>query len=343
MTSGFRTKPAPGVTGTILASDTSGAQTTAAAPFGHALVRAAEGNPRIVGLTADLGKYTDLHLFAERFPDRFFQVGMAEQDLIGISAGLARTGFIPFATTYGVFATRRAYDFIAIGAALGRANVKIVAGLPGLTTGYGGTHQAIEDLALMRMVPNLVVIDPCDATELAQAVPAIAEYPGPVYLRLLRGQVPVVLDPREYRFEIGKARKLRLGSDAAIISTGLMTGRALEAADRLSEAGTRVTVFHASTIKPLDRESILAVLRQTPNIVTAENHVVRGGLASAVADLAVDAGVQLRLSRIGIPDTFCESGSIPYLVRRYHMDVESIVEAVRAQLEGRQTDEDQRH
>src|SRR5580692_8245003 len=224
---------APRVTGNILSSDTYGAEQTANAPFGEALIRAAEANPRIVGLTADLGKYTDIHLFANRFPERFFQMGMAEQNLIGVAAGLSRSGFIPFATTYCVFATRRAYDFIAMGAALGRANVKIIAGLPGLTTGYGGTHQGIEDLALMRSIPNLVVIDPCDATELSQAVATIADYEGPVYMRLLRGQVPIVLDPAGRRFELGKAHLLREGADAAIISTGLMTGRALEAASHL--------------------------------------------------------------------------------------------------------------
>ncbi|MGC2400496.1 MAG: hypothetical protein WA510_11955, partial [Acidobacteriaceae bacterium] len=212
-------KPQPGVTGNILSSDTYGAEQTANAPFGEALIRAAEANPRIVGLTADLGKYTDIHLFANRFPERFFQIGMAEQNLIGVAAGLARTGFIPFATTYCVFASRRAYDFIAIGAALGSANVKILAGLPGLTTGYGGTHQGIEDLALMRSIPNLTVIDPCDATELTQVIPAIAEHPGPAYVRLMRGQVPITLDPAYYQFEIGKAKLLCEGADVAIIST----------------------------------------------------------------------------------------------------------------------------
>src|SRR6185436_13519793 len=163
-------------------------------------------------------------------------------------------GFVPFATTYAVFATRRAYDFLAIGAALGRAPVKLIAGLPGLTTGYGGTHQGIEDLALMRAMPNLTVIDPCDATEIEQAVPAIAEHPGPVYMRLLRGQVPRVLDPESYRFEIGRSRLLRDGRDLAIVSTGLMTGRALEAADRLASENVSVAVLHVSTIKPFDRD-----------------------------------------------------------------------------------------
>ena len=318
-----------GVTGSILTSSTDGAAQTATAPFGHALVRAAEKNPRIVGLTADLGKYTDIHVFADRFPARFFQMGMAEQSLVGCACGLARTGYVPFATTYAVFATRRAYDFIAIGAALGRANVKIIAGLPGLTTGYGGTHQGIEDLALMRSIPNLTVIDPCDATEVAQATQAIADYDGPVYMRLLRGVVPVVLDEKTHRFEIGRAKLLRDGADVAIISTGLMTGRALEAATELAATGVNAAVLHVATIKPFDRESVAALLARFPRVVTAENHVVTGGLGSAVADLAVEAGLKVRLRKVGIPDVFCESGSIPYLVKHYQMGAPDIAAAAR--------------
>src|SRR5215208_6947098 len=164
------------------------------APFGHALTALGRVRAEVVGLTADLGKYTDIHPFRDAYPDRFFNVGMAEQNLIAVAAGLARTGKTVFATTYGVFASRRAYDFVAIALAHSGLDVKIVAGLPGLTTGYGGTHQAIEDLALMRMIPNLTIIDPCDATEIAAATTAIADHPGPVYMRLLRGVVPVVLD-----------------------------------------------------------------------------------------------------------------------------------------------------
>src|SRR5258708_34881147 len=177
----------PGVAASILTSATEGATQTATAPFGHALARAAERNPSIVGLTADLGKYTDINVFAEKYPERFFQMGMAEQSLIGCACGLARTGYIPFATTYCVFATRRAYDFIAIGAALGRANIKILAGLPGLTTGYGGTHQGIEDLALMRSLPNPPGIDPSDAAELSQSVAVVPPHPRPTHMRPLRG------------------------------------------------------------------------------------------------------------------------------------------------------------
>lgn len=321
------TQTSRAVAGNILSSDTYGAEKTASAPFGEALIRAAEADPRIVGLTADLGKYTDIHLFANRFPDRFFQMGMAEQNLIGAAAGLARTGFIPFATTYCVFATRRAYDFIAIGVALGNANVKIIAGLPGLTTTYGGTHQGIEDLALMRAIPNLTVIDPCDATELSQAVPVIAAHSGPVYMRLLRGQVPVTFDPATYKFELGKAKLLRDGDDVAIISTGLMTARALKAVDELSSRGVSAALLHVSTLKPFDTEAVLSLLKRVPRVVTAENHFISGGLGSAVADAAVNAGMAMKMRRIGIPDCFCESGTIPYLIRRYEMDTANITAA----------------
>ena len=320
-----------GVTGNILTSAADGVQTLNA-PFGNALVAAAERNPRIVGLSADLAKYTDIHVFRDRYPDRFFQIGMAEQNLIGVAAGLARTGFVPFLTTYCVFATRRAYDFIAMDAALGRANVKIMAGLPGLSTGYGGTHQGIEDLALMRSIPNLTVIDPCDAIEVAQATAVIAQYEGPVYMRLLRGLVPVVLDEHTYQFEIGKARLLRDGSDVAIISTGLMTGRALEAAATLADSGIDAAVLHVSTLKPFDRQAVLELLARVPRVVTAENHLITGGLASAVADAVTDAGLPIRLRRVGIPDCFCESGSLPYLAERYQMRGADIAAQVRTLL-----------
>jgi transketolase len=225
--------------------------------------------------------------------------------------------------------TRRAYDFIAIGAALHKSNVKIIAGLPGLTTTYGGTHQGIEDLALMRSVPNLTVIDPCDATEIMQVVDRIADYDGPVYLRLLRGEVPVILDPKTYQFEIGKAKLLADGADVAIISTGLMTGRALEAKAQLEEDGIQASILHVSTLKPFDRDAVCQLASRIPRIVTAENHVITGGLASAVADALLDNGIPARLSRIGIPDCFCESGTIPYLLRRYRMQTTDITSAVR--------------
>jgi transketolase len=307
-----------------------GGRATVEAPFGEALVALGRERPEIVGLTADLGKYTDILPFRDAFPDRFFNVGMAEQNLIAVAAGLARTGKVPFATTYGVFATRRAYDFVAIAVAHGRLNVKIVAGLPGLTTGYGGTHQAIEDLALMRMVPGLVVIDPCDATDIAQATAAIAGHDGPVYMRLLRGKVPIVLEPASYRFVIGKAVRLRAGGDVGIVSTGLMTERALDAADALAKQGIAAGVLHVPTIKPFDGEAVAAFAASVDRVVTAENHVVAGGLASLVAEALFDHGIAKPLIRIGLPDRFIECGSVPHLQAKYGLTTERLVETILA-------------
>lgn len=299
------------------------------APFGRAIVRLGQARPDIVGLTADLGKYTDILPFRDAFPDRFFNVGMAEQNLVAVAAGLARTGLVPFATTYGVFATRRAFDFVAIALAHSQLNVKIVAGLPGLTTGYGGTHQAIEDLALMRMIPGLVVIDPCDATEIEAATEAIADHPGPVYMRQLRGTVPVVLEPGT-RFEIGKARKLRDGKDVGIVSTGLMTERALDAADRLASQGVSVGVLHVPTIKPFDAQAVAAFCAGVDRVVTAENHVVVGGLASLVVETLFDAGVSKKVTRIGLPDRYIECGAVPTLQARYGLTTDALVKTIAA-------------
>jgi transketolase len=294
------------------------------APFGRALTKLGQTRPEIVGLTADLGKYTDILPFRNAFPDRFFNVGMAEQNVVAVAAGLARTGLIPFATTYGVFATRRAFDFIAIACAHSNLNVKIVAGLPGLTTGYGGTHQAIEDLALMRMIPGLTIIDPCDATEIEAATVAIANHPGPVYMRLLRGAVPVVLDP-SYRFEIGKAVKLREGNDVGIISTGFMTERALDAAETLAKRGISAAVLHVPTIKPFDAEAAASFATTVDHVVTAENHVAVGGLASLVIETLFDAGVSRKVTRIGLPDRYIECGAVPTLQARYGLTTDALV------------------
>src|SRR3954471_1720292 len=227
------TPPVPLRTSAMIASFADPGQRTTPAPFGHALVEAAKADDRIVGLTADLGKYTDMHVFAQAFPDRFFQMGMAEQLLFGAAAGMAETGLIPFASTYSVFAARRAYDFICLDIAEPGLNVNVVGGLPGLTTGYGPSHQATEDVAIFRGMPNLTIVDPCDSVDIEQAVPQLAEHHGPTYLRLLRGQVPTVVDEDDYRFELRKAAELRTGRDVVLISTGLMTMRALQAAARL--------------------------------------------------------------------------------------------------------------
>ena len=262
-------------TSAMIASLASEGQATKPAPFGHALAALAETRSEIVGLTADLSKYTDLFVFAKAYPDRYYQMGMAEQLLMSAAAGLAREGFLPFATTYAVFASRRAYDFICLAIAEENLNVKIVCALPGLTTGYGPSHQATDDLAIFRAMPNLTIVDPCDALDVEQAVPAIADHKGPVYMRLLRGNVPLVLDQYDYRFELGKAKLLRDGKDALIISSGFMTMRALEAASTLHDEGFDIAVLHSPTIKPLDEEVVLKqASRNGRVVVVAENHSI---------------------------------------------------------------------
>jgi len=300
------------------------------APFGMALINLAEARSDIVGLTADLGKYTDILPFAEKFPERFFNVGMAEQNLIAIAAGLSKTGLISYCTTYGVFATRRAYDFIAIACSQSRAKVRIFAALPGLTTSYGSTHQATEDVALMRMVPDLTVIDPCDATETMQVTRAVADVAGSVYVRLLRGKVPVVLDPKDYQFQLGKAKVLRVGGDIGIVSTGIMTGRALAAAKHLERHGISSTVLHMPTIKPFDVEALLDLSGQVDRLVTIENHVRTGGIGSAVAEVLSEHQIVCPLTRLGIPDQFIEFGSVPLLQAKYGLTSEHLVKIIRS-------------
>lgn len=300
------------------------------APFGHALVELGRRRPELVALSADLSKYTDLIPFINVFPQRFFNVGMAEQNLFAMAAGMARTGMLPYVTTYGVFATRRAFDFISIGCAHSHLNVKIFAGLPGLTTGYGGTHQATEDTGLARLIPDLVVIDPCDATELAQVVEAVAEHQGPVYVRLLRAGVPAVLSPTGYQFVIGKATVLREGADIGFISTGFMTERALDTAAELARRGIQAGVLHVPTIKPLDIEAIKKFAASVSHVLVAENHVSSGGLASQVAEVLYDSGITTRMTRIGLPDKFIECGSVPTLQRRYGLTVDRMLETALA-------------
>jgi len=310
-------------------NEAAGGRKSVDAPFGKALARLGQERANIVGLTADLGKYTDIHPFRDAHPERFFNVGMAEQNLVAVAAGLARTGKQAFATTYGVFASRRAFDFVAIALAHSNLDVKLIAGLPGLTTGYGGTHQAIEDLALMRMIPGLTIIDPMDATEIDAATVAMSDHHGPVYMRLLRGAVPVVLEPG-YKFEIGKARQLREGKDVGIISTGLMSERAIDAATMLEKRGISVAVLHVPTIKPFDAEAVAEFAASVGQVVTAENHVIVGGLASLVVETLFDADIAKKVTRIGLPDRYIECGAVPTLQQKYGLTVEAVVERIAA-------------
>lgn len=320
-------------TSAMIASIAAEGQKTRPAPFGHALVDLARTRPDVIGMTADLGKYTDLHIFGKEFPDRYYQMGMAEQLLFGAASGLAAEGFMPFATTYAVFASRRAYDFIHQTIAEEERNVKIVCALPGLTSGYGPSHQATEDLALFRAMPNMTVIDPCDAHEIEQAVPAIAAHQGPVYMRLLRGQVPVVLDEYGYQFELGKAKLIRDGKDALIISSGLLTMRALEAAKSLADDHVDAAVLHVPTIKPLDAETILREAGKTGRlVVVAENHSVVGGLGEAVAGVLMRSGIHPTFRQIGLPDAFLAAGALPTLHDHYGISATAVAKQIKGWL-----------
>ena len=321
-------------TSAMIASIAGEGQRVKAAPFGKALVELAANRPEIVGMTADLAKYTDLHLFAQAYPERFYQMGMAEQLLMGAAGGMAKEGLIPFATTYAVFGTRRAYDFIHQVIAEENLNVKMCCALPGLTTGYGPSHQATEDIAMMRGIPGLTIIDPCDALDIEQAVPQMAAHNGPVYMRLLRGNVPLVLDEYDYQFELGRAKRLVDGDEVLIISSGFMTMRALEVAKALQADHIGVGVLHCPTIKPLDAETILAeVQRKQRLVVVAENHSVVGGLGEAVASALLQNGVQpARFRLAGLPDAYLDAGALPTLHDRYGISTDALSARVKAWL-----------
>lgn len=302
-------------------------KTTELAPFGRTLAELASERPEIVGLTADMGRYSDILPFRDAHPERFFNVGMAEQNLIMIAAGMAKTGKIAYCTTYSVFITRRAYDFVALACAHSTANVKIFAGMPGLVNGYGATHQATEDLNMMRGIADLTIIDPCDATELKQVVRACADIPGTVYVRNLRGKVPVELGP-DYRFEVGKAKVLRAGSGVGIIATGYMSARALDAARIAQEQGKDAGVLHVPTIKPFDRKSVLEFAGRFDRLIVAENHKTTGGLTSLVVETLYDGGVVKPMIKIGLADSFFECGSQEYLEAKYGVDTPRFVRAI---------------
>ncbi|MBR8740765.1 transketolase family protein [Nocardiopsis sp. MG754419] len=316
----------------MIASIADAGARTVQAPLGHALLRAAREDPRVVGLSADLAKYTDMHVFRDAMPDRFYQMGMAEQVMMGTAAGLAQEGFVPFASTYSVFATRRAYDFLCLDIAEPELNVNVVAALPGLTTGYGPSHQATEDIALLRGIPGMTIVDPCDSVDIEQAVPQLIAHEGPTYTRILRGAVPTVLDEYDYEFRLGRAARLRDGEDVLLVSSGLMTERALRVAANLEKDRVDVAVLHVPTIKPLDVETVLAEVGRDRRVFVLENHSVVGGLFESVASALVQRGVHRQVTPIGLPDAFLDAGALPTLHDRYGVSVERIGARVRDSL-----------
>lgn len=293
--------------------------------FGKALIECGKTNPDIIVLDADLAKATMSVRFKEAYPDRFFDVGISEGDLIDTAAGLSTTGKIPFACTFAVFAAGRAFEQIRNSVAYPRLNVKICGSHGGVQVGKdGATHQAVEDLAIMAAIPNMVVLNPGDGVEMEAAVRAMVDYDGPVYIRLGRNPVPVVFDPATYKFEIGKGMKVRDGKDVTLIATGCLLDVAIKAAELLKAEGVEAEIINIPTIKPLDREIILNSVAKTGRAVVMEEGVIMGGLGSLVAAaLAEEHPVPLRY--IGMNDTFGQSGDAADLMKYYHMTPEDTV------------------
>jgi transketolase len=301
------------------------------APFADALVALGKRRKDVVVLSADLSKYTDILPFAEKFPNRFIQVGMAEQNMMGIAGGLAKSGFLPIAVTYGVFATRRAYEQVAMALCTGSSPAIIVAFLPGITTPFKATHQAIDDLALMRGLPSMTVIDPADGTELTSALNAAADHRGPVYIRGIRGDVDQLFPPEDFDFELGKARVLTDGSDVAVISTGLGTNWALESIEILEQERIKTTLLHVPTLKPIDHVAIEAIARKFSRIYVVENHSVIGGLASAAASVISEVGISTKLIPFGIPDSWAPAGSVIYIRDQLGLSANAIAQKIKTQ------------
>jgi transketolase len=294
--------------------------------YGKTLVELGKERSDIAVLSADLSSSVKTDKFAKEFPERFFNVGIAEQNLMCISAGLAASGKIVFASTFAVFATGRAYDQVRQSIAYPQLNVKIVATHAGITVGGdGASHQSTEDIALMRVLPNMTVIVPCDSTETVKAVRAAVTHQGPVYMRLGRGDIPVVTRPDD-PFEIGKASVMQDGSDITLIGMGIMVSLCLLAADELKKHGVSARVINMSTVKPIDSRTVIKAARETGGIVTAEEHSLLEGMGAAVAlELVENAHVPMK--RVGIPDVFGESGESDELMEKYGLTTDNIVDA----------------
>jgi Transketolase, C-terminal subunit len=296
--------------------------------YGKALAALAESNPNVVVLDADLAESTKTSEFRKVASERFIEIGIAEQNMIGVASGLAASGKTVFASTFAVFASGRCWEQIRLAVAYPRMNVKIVATHCGISVGEdGASHQALEDMAIMRAIPNMVVVSPADAYETYAATMAIAEYDGPVYMRMGRAEFPSVMD-EDTQFTIGKAVTVKEGSDVTIIATGQMVYQSLQAAKVLSKNGIKAEVINMATIKPIDREAIIESVSKTGCVVTAEEHSIFGGLGSAVSEV-LSKEIPSPLEMIGTNDTFGESGSPDQLLEKYGLTSDSIAEAAK--------------
>lgn len=299
--------------------------------YGEALLRAARADNRIIALGADLSASTETDLVRDALPDQFRMIGMAEANLIGVAAGMARCGDIPVTHTFSVFSTRRCFDQIAMQIAYSGLNVKLVGFLPGLTTPLGVSHQAIDDVALMRALPNMTVVEPSTQEEVEPLLTAALGHSGPVYLRMRRFNAPPCdTSESEPPVVLGEPVLLKEGADCVVFAAGLLVAEALEAAHVLAaEHGIRVRVVNVHTLKPLAAESVTRLCNGMRAVITAENHSVIGGLGTAIAEIMAEAGLSLPLRRVGLQDTFAEGGSTPYLFDKYGLTARSIIQHVR--------------
>ncbi len=300
--------------------------------YGNALKALGEKAENLVVLDADLAGATKTGVFMKAFPERHIDCGIAEANMTGIAAGLSTCGYVPFVSTFAMFASGRAYEQVRNAIGYPHLNVKIAATHAGISVGEdGATHQCNEDLALMREIPGMVVINPSDDVEAKAAVEAAYNYYGPVYMRFGRAACPVINDTPDYKFEIGKGITLREGSDVAIIATGIEVAYALEAAEMLAADGIEATVVNMHTIKPLDKELVVSVAKATNKVFTVEEHSIIGGLGSAVAECLCDE-YPCKVTRIGVNDVFGESGPAGELIAKYGLDAKSIYEKVKAEM-----------
>ncbi len=309
--------------------------------YGEMLCVLGEKYPKIVGLSADLAKSTKIGKFADKFPARFFNVGIAEQNLFGMAAGLAKSGLLPFVSTMAVFTTLRAAEQVRTDICYQNLNVKIIATHAGTSFGAAGTtHHCTEDLAIMRALANMTVIAPADGIETANAVKACVDYPGPVYIRIGRGFEPRCYENDDYGFEIGKAVLMHPGTDITLICCGVTVLQALEAAKFLKQNDDlSVRVLNMHTIKPIDEKAVQDAIRETRRIITFEDHNIQGGLGSAVADIIAASGKGCAFEKVGIPDCFCIVGYPEDLYSHYQFDTDGIIQKVR-EVMGKDFEED---
>jgi len=291
------------------------------------LIRFGEQNPEVLVLGADLTSSCEADGFRDQFPERFFSFGMAEQNMLGFAAGLAREGFFPYIHTFAVFITRRPFDQLAMSIAYPNLPVRLIGFLPGITTPGGVTHQAIDDIALLRVIPNMTILEPGDATEVASVLDCAQAIDGPVYVRQLRGEVPRLF-PADEPLRVGHARLLGDGSDLAVISSGVCTEEALKAVTALRARGVSVSHSHVSTLKPFaDAQLLGAIAGARHGAITIENHSIIGGLGSALAEQIAEQGIGKRLLRLGLRDTYAHGARKPYLMREYGLDALALVQA----------------